>query len=316
LFGDIAAIKEKRVASAQSLSGTGALRLAGEFLKKFTPNSQVYLPNPTWANHNPIFQNSGFKTTTYKYYDGKGGLDFAGLKNDVLSAPKKSIFLFHACAHNPTGVDPTQDQWRELAKLCKQQEHVVLFDCAYQGFASGNPDRDAFSLREFTNSGINILATQSFAKSLGLYGERIGAFHVVTASEAEKEKVFSQILILIRPSYSNPPLFGARLVTHVLTNPELKTLWDKEVKEMADRIIQMREQLVSNLKSLGSKRDWSHITTQIGMFCYSGLSPEQVAKLTEKWHIYMTSNGRISMAGVFSSRVAYLAEAIHDVTKD
>jgi aspartate aminotransferase len=316
LFGENhSVIKDKRVATAQSLSGTGALRVIGEFLRKFTKNANIYLPNPTWANHIPIYQNSGFATTTYRYYDGKGGLDFEGLKADLTSAPDSSIFLFHACAHNPTGVDPTQDQWKELAQLCKKKQHICLFDCAYQGFASGNPDQDAFSLREFANQGINILATQSYAKSLGLYGERVGALHVVCDNPAEVEKVMSQIMILIRPAYSNPPLYGARLVTEVLSDPELKSLWDKEVKMMADRIIQMRTDLVTELKNLGSKKDWSHITNQIGMFCYSGLSPQQVEKLTSDWHIYMTKNGRISMAGVFSSRVKYLAEAIHDVTK-
>jgi len=224
--------------------------------------------------------------------------------------------LFHACAHNPTGVDPSQEQWIELAQICKKKEHVCLFDCAYQGFASGNPDNDAFSLREFAKQGINIVATQSYAKNLGLYGERVGAFHVVCDSEAEKEKIQSQILILIRPSYSNPPVFGARVVQTILSSPELTSLWAKEVKIMADRIISMRTQLVSQLKALGSTKNWSHITNQIGMFCFTGLSPEQVQKLTEKWHIYMTKNGRISMAGVFTSRVKYLAEAIHDVTKD
>jgi len=225
------------------------------------------------------------------------------------------LFLLHACAHNPTGVDPTPDQWKELAQVCKKKEHVVLFDAAYQGFASGDASRDAYAPRLFVERGIDIIVTQSFAKNLGLYGERVGAVHVVTASPQEKEKILSQLLIIVRPNYSNPPLYGARLTTIILSNPELKSLWEKEVKIMADRIISMRQQLVDNLKSLGSKRDWSHITSQIGMFCYSGLTEEEVAKLTDKWHIYMTKNGRISMAGVFSSRVKYLAEAIHDVTK-
>jgi len=162
---------------------------------------------------------------------------------------------------------------------------------------------------------MDVIVTQSFAKNLGLYGERVGAVHIVTGSPQEKEKVLSQLLIIIRPNYSNPPLYGARLTTTILSNPELKSLWEKEVKIMADRIILMRKLLVEHLKALGSTRDWSHITNQIGMFCFSGLTEEEVGKLTEKWHIYMTKNGRISMAGVFSSRVKYLAEAIHDVTK-
>jgi aspartate aminotransferase len=317
LFGENhVAVTEKRIATAQAISGTGALRIAGEFLKKFTKATTIYQPNPTWANHIPIFQNSGFSVSTYRYYDGKGGLDFKGFVEDVQAAPEGSLFLFHACAHNPTGVDPDQNQWRELAKVCKARNHYVLFDSAYQGFASGDPDKDAFALRHFASEGINIVATQSYAKNLGLYGERVGALHIVCDSPAEVEKVMSQLLIVIRPSYSSPPLFGARLVTIILSDPELKALWDREVKLMANRIITMRSQLVSELKAAGSKRDWSHITNQIGMFCYSGLTPQQVEKLTSDWHVYMTKNGRISMAGLVSSRVKYLAEAIHDVTKN
>jgi len=316
LFGeDSVALKEGRVASVQSLSGTGALRVAGEFLKKFTKNDTIYLPSPTWGTHNPIFNNSGLKTATYKYYDGKGGLDFAGFKTDLNALPDNSLLLFHACAHNPTGVDPSVEQWKELATICKKKNHLVLIDAAYQGFASGDPVRDAFAVRHFVKEGVNILSCQSFAKSFGLYGERVGALHIVTKSAEETERILSQLLITIRPMYSNPPIYGARLVATILGDPALTKLWHKEVKQMADRIISMRVQLVENLKTLGSTRDWSHITNQIGMFCYSGLTPEQVERLKNEYHIYMTSNGRISMAGVFSSKVKYLASAIHDVTK-
>jgi len=192
---------------------------------------------------------------------------------------------------------------------------LVLLDTAYQGFASGDPVRDAFAVRHFVQEGIPVVACQSFAKSFGLYGERIGALHIVTTSAEETERLLSQLLITIRPMYSNPPIFGARVIATILGDPALTALWRKEVKQMADRIISMRAQLVGNLKSLGSTRDWSHITNQIGMFCYSGLTPEQVERLKNEYHIYMTSNGRISMAGVFSSKVAYLAQAIHAVTK-
>lgn len=316
LFGsDSAALKEGRIASVQTLSGTGALRVAGEFLKKFTTNEAIYLPSPTWGTHNPIFNNSGLKTLSYKYYDGRGGLDFAGFKGDLESLNDKSLVLFHACAHNPTGVDPTIEQWKELAVVCKKKNHLVFFDAAYQGFASGDPVKDAFAPRHFVENGINCVVAQSFAKSFGLYGERVGALHIVSKSTEETERLMSQLLITIRPMYSNPPLFGARVVATILSDPTLTTLWHKEVKAMADRIISMRVQLVKHLKEAGSTRDWSHITNQIGMFCYSGLTPEQVERLKTEFHIYMTSNGRISMAGVFSSKVKYLAEAIHEVTK-
>jgi len=316
LFGkDSKALQEKRVASIQTLSGTGALRVAAEFFVRFLPQKEIYFPNPTWGNHIPIFEDSGIKTKAYKYYDGKGGLDFVGMKNDIESAPDGSMFCFHACAHNPTGVDPTQEQWVELSKLVKKKGHFILFDAAYQGFASGDPARDAFAVRQFVKDGHQVAVCQSFAKNFGLYGERVGAFHVVTESEQKKDEVLSQLLILVRPMYSNPPIYGSRVITTILEDPKLKELWHKEVKVMADRIINMRSLLVKNLKEVGSKKDWSHIVNQIGMFCYSGLSPEQCDRLKDEYHIYMTRNGRISMAGVTSSTVRYLAESIHAVSK-
>jgi len=316
LFGaDSKEIKENRVVTVQTISGTGALRVAGQFLKKFLPNADIYLPEPTWGNHKPIFKDSGFGLKNYTYYDGKGGLDFAGLQKDLEAAPNNSIVLLHACAHNPTGVDPSQDQWKELSKLFKKKGHFPFFDAAYQGFASGDPVKDALPIRYFLDDGHQLLVCQSFAKNFGLYGERVGALHVVPGNEEEAKRVISQLLIVIRPMYSNPPIFGARVISEILNDKELSKEWSREVKVMADRIISMRVQLVSNLKALGSKKDWSHITNQIGMFCYTGLNPTQVNTLRDKWHVYMTGDGRISMAGVFSDKVKYLAEAIHDVTK-
>jgi aspartate aminotransferase len=316
LFGvDAKEIKENRVATVQTISGTGALRVAGQFLKRFFPNNDIYLPEPTWGNHKPIFKDSGFALKSYTYYDGKGGLNFDGLAKDLTAAPDNSIVLLHACAHNPTGVDPSPAQWKELSKLFKKKSHFPFFDAAYQGFASGDPVKDALPMRFFLDDGHQMLVCQSFAKNFGLYGERVGALHVVPSSEEEVKRVLSQLLIVIRPMYSNPPIYGAKLISEILNDKELSKEWYREVKVMADRIISMREQLVANLKSLGSTRDWSHITNQIGMFCFSGLNSNQVNTLREKWHIYMTSDGRISMAGVSSDKVKYLAEAIHDVSK-
>jgi len=316
LFGpNSKVIAEGKVATIQTLSGTGALRVAGQFLKRFLPNTTIYLPEPTWGNHKPIFKDSGFDLKFYTYYDGKGGLAFDQMKSDLKNVPEKSIILLHACAHNPTGVDPTPDQWRELSKVLKEKNHFPFFDSAYQGFASGDPDKDAFPIRHFIEEGHKPLVCQSFAKNFGLYGERVGALHFVADSTDEQARLLSQLLILVRPMYSNPPISGARIVTEVLNDSSLATLWAKEVKIMADRIISMRVALVKHLKEFGSVRDWSHITNQIGMFCFSGLDATQVATLKTKWHIYMTSDGRISMAGVSSDKVKYLAEAIHDVTK-
>jgi len=318
---DSVVIKEKRAVTVQAISGTGALRLAGDFLHRFIDlpgdnKKTIYLPNPTWGNHIPIFKDAGLQTKTYKYYDEKTfGLDFDGLKGDMKGAPNNSMFLFHACAHNPTGVDPNQSQWKEISKIAKEKGHYVFVDLAYQGFASGDPEKDAFSVRTLINDGHNIGIAQSFAKNFGLYGERIGALTFITQDLKEAESVESQLKIMIRPMYSNPPIYGARVIGTILNDAKLTSQWRTEVKAMADRIITMREKLVSHLKGFGSKKDWSHITNQIGMFCYTGLKPEQVDKLTNEHHIYLTRNGRISVAGLSSRNVEYVAKAIHEVTK-
>lgn len=232
------------------------------------------------------------------------------------SAPKGSIILLHACAHNPTGVDPSQAQWDELSKVVKDAGHFAFFDMAYQGFASGDTDKDAYALRKFVKDGHLIAVSQSFAKNMGLYGERTGSFSLVTASTEEKARVDSQIKIVVRPMYSNPPVNGARIVASVLNNPTLNAEWLKEVKLMADRIITMRSQLKHHLVNENkSKLNWDHITNQIGMFCFTGLTPEQVEKLKTEHHVYLTKDGRISVAGITSKNVGYLAKAIHEVTK-
>jgi aspartate aminotransferase, mitochondrial len=286
------------------------------FLPQQNSNLEVFCPQPTWGNHIPIFTDAGFQVKYYRYYDAKTiGLDEKGFLGDIEAAPAGSVMLFHACAHNPTGVDPTQEQWKKASEICKRKGHYVFFDTAYQGFASGDPERDIWAVRHFIEQGHQVIISQSFAKNFGLYGERIGAVHIVVGNAAEKEAVDSQLKILIRPMYSNPPVHGARIISTIWQDAELRAEWRREVKLMADRIITMREQLVKALKELGSTRDWSHITKQIGMFCFSGLTPDQVDTLAEKYAIYMTRNGRISMAGLSSANVKYLAEAMHDVTK-
>ncbi|CAO3658484.1 unnamed protein product [Umbelopsis vinacea] len=315
---DSSPIKENRLAITQSISGTGALRIGAAFLSRFYPHAKkVYVPNPTWGNHIPIFGDSGMQVEKYRYFDkSSNGLDINGMLDDLKNAPKNSVVLLHACAHNPTGVDPTKEQWDEIAQVVKDRDHFSFFDMAYQGFATGDCTRDAYALRKFVSGNHPIVLSQSFAKNMGLYGERVGAFSVVCEDAAEKARVDSQIKILIRPMYSNPPINGARLVSTVLNTPELKEEWLGEVKFMADRIITMRNKLRGHLENdFGSKQSWNHITEQIGMFCYTGLSPEQVDKLRDDWHIYLTRDGRISIAGISSHNVKYLAEAIHNVTK-
>jgi len=310
-------VAEKRVVTCQAISGTGALRVAGEFLNRhYTRSKKIYVPTPTWANHHPLFVDSGLDVEQYRYYDKKANaIDWSGLVEDIKAAPNGSIVLLHACAHNPTGQDPNPEQWKELSSVVKKKEHFALFDLAYQGFASGDTEVDARSVRQFVADGHEIALCQSFAKNFGLYGQRVGAVSFLTSTSDEALAVESQLKILVRPMYSNPPKFGAKLVATVLGDPQLYKQWQGEVKGMADRIISMRKLLVEGLKSAGSRRDWKHITDQIGMFCFSGLSPEQVDLLASKHHIYMTRNGRISMAGVTSKNVQYLAQAMHDVTK-
>ncbi|KAI1361403.1 aminotransferase [Xylaria arbuscula] len=304
-----------RLAITQSISGTGALRIAAAFLQRFYPGDKtIYIPNPSWANHKAVFSDAGLKVEQYRYYDKKTiGLDFEGLIADIKAAPKGSIFLFHACAHNPTGVDPTQDQWKEISQVVKDQGHFSFFDMAYQGFASGDTDKDAFALRYFVEQGHDICLAQSFAKNMGLYGERVGAFSILGSDAEEKKRLDSQVKILVRPMYSNPPIHGARVASEILNNPELYQQWLGEVKEMADRIITMRALLKENLEKLGSSHDWSHITSQIGMFAYTGLDAASMDKLAKEHSVYATKDGRISVAGITSDNVGRLAEAIYKV---
>jgi len=310
-------LKDKRNATVQTISGTGALRTGADFLSKwFSTSKQIYQPTPTWGNHVPIFKFAGLEVKQYSYYDKKTcGFDEAGCLKDIAKIPKKSIILLHACAHNPTGVDPTEEQWKKISEVCKKQELFVFFDMAYQGFASGCTVKDAFAVRYFLEQGHNICLAQSFAKNMGLYGERVGAFTIVANDSDEAARVMSQLKILIRPVISNPPIHGARIATKVLTDENLKKEWLSDVKTMADRIIGMRTQLKSLLAKEGSTKNWNHITSQIGMFCFTGLDAQQVEKLTKEYSIYLTKDGRISVAGVSSKNVEYLAHALHRVTK-
>ncbi|KRT80535.1 hypothetical protein AMK59_6739 [Oryctes borbonicus] len=304
-------------ATVQGISGTGSLRIGAAFLNSFFPgNKVVYLPIPSWGNHTPIFKHARLDVKSYRFYDPNTcGFDFKGAMEDISKIPEGSIILLHACAHNPTGVDPNPQQWAEMSALIKKKNLFPFLDMAYQGFASGDINKDAAAVRMFVNDGHEIALAQSFAKNMGLYGERAGAFTVVTKSKEEAAKVLSQIKILIRPMYSNPPLHGARIVNEILGDKELRMEWLKEVKGMADRIISVRTKLRENLKKEGSSRNWQHITDQIGMFCFTGMTPQHVERLTKDFHIYLTKDGRISMAGVTSKNVEYLAHAMHQVTK-
>ncbi|KAJ2640065.1 aspartate transaminase aat1 [Coemansia sp. RSA 1694] len=307
-----------RVAVTQSISGTGALRIGGAFLQRFHASKEIYVPTPTWGNHGAIFRDCGLKVGGYRYFDpATNGLNLGGMLEDIRAMPKGSLVLLHACAHNPTGVDPTAEQWVEIQRVVEECEHVAFFDMAYQGFASGDVDHDASALRSFVaGNKAPVLLAQSFAKNMGLYGERVGTFSVVGADTAERDRLLSQVKILVRPMYSNPPVHGARVAGEVLADTGLRQMWLGEVKDMAERIIRMRAALREQLEAKGSKKQWNHITEQIGMFCYTGLTPQQVDRLASEFHVYLTRDGRVSIAGITTGNVEYLAESIHKVTKD
>ncbi|MCJ1231605.1 aspartate transaminase aat1 [Toensbergia leucococca] len=313
---DSVPIKEDRIVITQSISGTGALRIGGEFLARWYPNGKkIFIPTPSWANHAAVFKDSGLEVEKYRYYNKDIiGLDFEGMMADLKSIPESSMILLHACAHNPTGIDPSEAQWRDISNVMKEKKHYAFFDMAYQGFASGDTDKDAYPVRYFVQEGHNICLAQSFAKNMGLYGERVGAFSFVCESLEEKKRVDSQLKILVRPLYSNPPVHGARIASEILNDPSLNKQWLGEVKGMADRIITMRALLKKNLEDLGSKHDWSHITSQIGMFAYTGLTPTQMDQLAKEHSVYATKDGRISVAGITTGNVKRLAESIHKVT--
>ncbi|RPB26061.1 PLP-dependent transferase [Terfezia boudieri ATCC MYA-4762] len=313
------AIRENRVTSVQTISGTGAVHLGGLFLAKFFPrpeNQKLYFSNPTWANHGQIFGNVGLPTGTYPYWDpSTKGLNFTGLIEALETAPEGSIILLHACAHNPTGVDPTREQWMKIAETVAQKKHFPFFDCAYQGFASGDLENDAWAVRYFAEAGFEMCVAQSYAKNLGLYGQRAGCFHFVTHTEETKGRILSQLEILQRSEISNPPAYGAKVASTVLNDKALFREWEDNLRTMSGRIIEMRQRLYNKLVELGTPGGWTHITKQIGMFSFTGLTEAQVRRLKEEFHIYLTNNGRISMAGLNTRNVDYFAEAVDKVVR-
>jgi len=314
LLGDNSpAVKEDRAIGVQALSGTGALRNGAEFLQRITGLNVAYYSDPTWGNHSLIFKNAGFKDVRkYRYYDSKRNcLDFDGFIQDLESAPSRSVIILHACAHNPTGVDPTKDQWAKIADVIQRKNLFPFFDCAYQGFASGSLDTDAWSVRYFVERGFELFCSQSFSKNFGLYNERAGNLTVVFKNKELATNFRSQMTLIIRATYSNPPAHGCRIVDTVLKDPSLYKEWRDCIKTMADRIINMRSGLRERLEKLGTPGDWSHITTQIGMFSYTGLSPAQSEWLIKEKHIYLLKSGRISMCGVTPANIDYVAGSIH-----
>jgi len=315
---DSPALVENRAFGIQCLSGTGSLRIGAEFLKRIMGCDTVYISAPTWGNHNLLFKYTGYsQIRTYRYWDAdKKGMDWEGLCEDLGAAPAKSVIILHACAHNPTGLDPTKEQWEKIAEICRANQLFPFFDCAYQGFASGCLDTDAWAVRYFVSQGFELFCSQSFSKNFGLYNERTGNLTVVTGRAENLDNIKSQMTLIVRAMVSNPPAHGARIVETVLSDPALYEEWRDCIRTMSSRIIAMRASLRQKLEELGTPGDWSHITTQIGMFSYTGLSQEMCIFLKQEKHLYLLKSGRISMCGLTSKNVDYVAKAINEaVTK-
>ncbi|CAH8209254.1 aspartate aminotransferase [Vibrio aestuarianus] len=311
LFGAESDIVTQKLAkTAQAPGGTGALRVAGEFIKRQLGDVKIWISNPTWANHHGVFNAAGLETAQYSYYNAEArDKDFAAMLADLAQAQTGDIVLLHGCCHNPTGIDPTAAEWEALAKLVADKGLLPLFDFAYQGFAKG-VEEDAQGLRTFAKYNKEILVASSFSKNFGLYNERVGAFTIVAASTETVTTAFSQVKAIIRSIYSNPPAHGAAVVTHILNNAELRTEWEQEVAEMRVRIQEMRELFVATLKAEGVEADFSFIERQNGMFSFSGLSKDQVTRLKDEFAIYIVGSGRISVAGMTKSNMGPLCKGI------
>lgn len=302
-----------RVATVQALGGTGGLKVGADFLKKLLPHAKVLISDPSWENHRAIFTNAGFEVGTYAYYDAaKRGVNFEAMVSDLENAAKGTVVVLHACCHNPTGYDLTPAQWDKVIQVVKARQLTAFLDMAYQGFSQGL-EEDGAVVGKFVAAGLEFLVSTSFSKSFSLYGERVGALSVVTASKEEAARVLSQLKIAIRTNYSNPPTHGGAVVAHVLTNPELRAEWEQELAEMRTRIKAMRQRLLDGLVKAGVEQDQSFITTQVGMFSYSGLTKDQMVRLRNEFGIYGTDSGRICVAALNNKNVDYVAQAIAKV---
>ena len=303
-----------RVVTVQALGGTGALRVGADFLRRFDPEASLLISDPSWENHEALFSRAGFQVGSYRYYDPVArAVDFEGMLDDLAAARPGTIVVLHACCHNPTGYDLTPKQWQRVRETVQQAGLVPFLDMAYQGFAE-SLEADARVVRLFAESGLPVLVATSFSKSLSLYGERVGALSVICGDRDEAQRMLSQDKIVIRTNYSNPPTHGAALAATVLTDPELRTLWNAELGGMRDRIKAMRHRLVAGLTAAGVD-DMGFITTQVGMFSYSGLTKDQMVALREQHGVYGTDKGRICVAALNDGNVDYVCRAIAAVRR-
>ncbi len=306
-------VREKRVVTAQTLGGTGGLKVGADFLRRLKPDAQVWISDPSWENHQALFDYAGFKVNTYPYYDASThGVRFDAMIGTLQKLAAGSIVVLHACCHNPTGVDLAPEQWEKIIEVVNARGIVPFLDIAYQGFAD-DIDTDAYAVRRFAASCPTFFVSNSFSKSLSLYGERVGALSIVTASAEEGARVLSQLKRVIRTNYSNPPTHGGQAVAMVLTTPELRKVWEKELGEMRDRIKSVRSALVAKIRAIRSDHDFSFVVRQRGLFSYSGLSQAQVRRLREEYSLYAIDSGRICVAAINSRNVDYVAKAIASV---
>ncbi len=314
LFGaDSPAVKDGRIVTVQTLGGTGGLKVGGDFLRRVNPGADIYISDPSWEYHRAIFEYAGFTVKTYPYYDpATNGLKFDAMLAALDQLPAGAIVLLHACCHNPTGVDLSAAQWEKVITVVNKRALVPFLDIAYQGFAEGL-EADAATIRRFTAECPAVFVSSSFSKSLSLYGERVGALSIVTASKDEAARTLSQLKRVIRTNYSNPPTHGGQAVALVLTTPELRKQWDQELGQMRERIKVMRREFVEKVRALRADFDLSFIVDQRGMFSYSGLTKEQVHQLRDEYSIYAIDSGRICVASLNSKNIDYVAQAVAKV---
>lgn len=316
VFGaDSEPVKSGRVATVQALGGTGGLRVGADFIKKLNPAAKVLISDPSWENHRALFTQAGFAVETYPYYDAaKKGINFDGMLTALSTAPAGTVVVLHACCHNPTGYDLTPAQWDQVVAAVKAGQLVPFLDMAYQGFGQGIQE-DSVAVQKFVASGQDFFVSTSFSKSLSLYGERVGALSVLCQDKEQTARVLSQLKIVIRTNYSNPPTHGGQVAATILNTPELRALWEQELAGMRTRIKEMRHALVAKLKEKGVQRDFSFIAQQVGMFSYSGLTKEQMVRLRNEFGVYGIESGRICVAALNTKNLDYVAESIAAVVQ-
>lgn len=311
VFGqDSEPVQSGRVATIQAIGGTGGLKVGADFLKRLSPNAKVLISDPSWENHRALFTAAGFQVDSYPYYDAaQRGVNFEGMLAALNAAEAGTVVVLHACCHNPTGYDITPAQWAQVVEAVKSRNLVAFLDMAYQGFGYGIAE-DGAAVQQFVDAGLTFFVSTSFSKSFSLYGERVGALSVLCADKPEADRVLSQLKITIRTNYSNPPTHGGAAVATVLGTPELRELWEQELGEMRERIKTTRQQLVDGLKAAGVTQDMSFITTQIGMFSYSGLSKDQMVRLRSEFGVYGTDTGRMCVAAINSGNIEHVCKSI------